>query len=83
MATLQDVFPAGAGMNQIDHNPLQGFRSVPRRRGDEPPILTTTAAAIECSPQARGSTVERDEPAVPRTVFPAGAGMNRNRSRAE
>ena len=48
------MFPAGAGMNRIDHKGIFFPHNVPRRRGDEPATGIGQATLTLCSPQARG-----------------------------
>ena len=48
------VFPACAGMNRLASDDCAARTCVPRVRGDEPPSTVGVAAAVSCSPRARG-----------------------------
>ena len=48
------MFPASAGMNRLGANAGYYETDVPRKRGDEPPLLIEAGIPIKCSPQARG-----------------------------
>ena len=49
-----EVFPACAGMIPSLANLMTGSESVPRMRGDDPPIIYTMDSGYWCSPHARG-----------------------------
>ena len=48
------VFPAHAGMNRYLSTDTDGYKSVPRTRGDEPVALSVLEKARVCSPHTRG-----------------------------
>ena len=48
------VFPARAGMNRCHLGDADRRQCVPRTRGDEPDEGAYDAAALKCSPHARG-----------------------------
>ena len=52
--TVQDAFPACAGMNRSDCARIGHACGVPRMRGDEPTIITFCCSTTARSPHARG-----------------------------
>ena len=76
------VFPARAGMDRrrgASRSPRPG---VPRPRGDGPMSGCSRSCAVSCSPPARGWTWVVNSTEIPRSVFPARAGMDRARKGA-
>ena len=73
------VFPAHAGMDRNAPGPGGENAGVPRTRGDGPPSWWPLAAAAACSPHTRGWTADGAGDPISAAVFPAHAGMDRNR----
>ena len=73
---LEQVFPAGAGMDPYHHRGGVAEDSFPRRRGDGPAPRRISIGQTLFSPQARGWTFCGSYPRLPPSVFPAGAGMD-------
>ena len=48
------VFPAPAGINQIQDQYFDIYNRVPRASGDKPEILAILALPFWCSPRQRG-----------------------------
>ncbi len=77
---LSRPFPAGAGINRCINTLLLPAMTVPRRRGDQPPKPPLASMRRLRSPQARGSTVTAAGTRWTNEPFPAGAGINRDRT---
>ena len=73
------VFPAHAGMDRNTRTRSGSRRCVPRPRGDGPEEKGLNEAILECSPPTRGWTDEAIRRLSERLVFPAHAGMDRQR----
>ncbi|KDT36042.1 hypothetical protein AB17_1317 [Escherichia coli 3-105-05_S1_C1] len=48
------MFPAPAGINRINNNPVAPCISVPRASGDKPVIKNILFLLNQCSPRQRG-----------------------------
>ena len=57
LMSLDPVFPAGAGMNRQYSEWVGALAGVPRRRGDEPSLVTTVVQSIRV-PRRRGDEPE-------------------------
>src|SRR5690606_36964909 len=73
------LFPADAGMYRTRGSGDRERRSVPRRRGDVPRVLVGLDASLNCSPQTRGCTDYQLIPVTMARLFPADAGMYRQK----
>ena len=75
------VSPAGAGMDPSGSSATFSGSGFPRRRGDGPRGVPAPRRPARFPPQARGWTPAAAGRAVADAVSPAGAGMDRRRSR--
>jgi len=73
------VYPACAGIDQIDVPSQPLFGRLPRMRGDRPPRLSLSLIVISFTPHARGSTFNALPPSARKSVYPACAGIDRPR----
>ncbi len=73
------VFPASAGMDRRRVDQSRNVDRVPRKRGDGPLNNASGNLPTLCSPQARGWTAILKYLTQVGAVFPASAGMDRDR----
>ncbi len=76
------VFPACAGMDRLRLHAGADDVGVPRMRGDGPALASASVSLLPCSPHARGWTERHSTGPHHRLVFPACAGMDRERASA-
>ncbi len=76
-------FPAHAGMDRLRAAWVGAWRRLPRTRGDGPPPSARSRIDREASPHTRGWTASPREGEECAVGFPAHAGMDHRRARAQ
>ena len=76
VALLVPVYPACAGIDLGLGFGLIWLSSLPRMRGDRPPLVDRIPSRPGFTPHARGSTQQQDYPYYAHLVYPACAGID-------
>jgi len=72
-----NVYPACAGIHRKETTMSDKGGSLPRMRGDPPPVSRATLCLVPSTPHARGSTRTIEQLKKGLTVYPACAGIHR------